>query len=188
MIKQTQILMLPADEADFSKLLLKARPSLKFIDDNVWDSPDPALVDSIDQCKSNFCFLWDSDIAKLPIGQRKDGRFEGPIAGVVVQFVRSLFSENTLRSGRVAVSFSDNSSQMGDFARDVWKALRQVTGKRPSVVDAHTGEILRSGVTEYVIGLHAEKWGSDSFNRLKDRSAQIFFSPGEGAAGKRKQT
>ncbi len=178
MEKQTQILMLPGDEADFSKKLLQLRPGIRFIDDNVWDGPTPRLVESIDRCQTNFCFLWDPVTGKLPVAQREDGRFEGPGAGMVVQCVRCRLVGNMLLSGRLAAGFSDTTGEMAKFVRDVWKALRSVVGARPSVINIQTGEIIRSGVTEYQLGLHAEKWASDPQNKLRDRSSlNLFFAP-----------
>lgn len=181
MKKQTQIFMLPADEASFSRALLEIRPALQLIDDNVWDRPQPTLVESIEQCRTSFCFLWDKGICDLPIGKRSDGRFEGPIAGVVVQVVRSRLVGNQLYSGRIAAGINDSSVAMGKFVKDVWKALRSVVGARPSVIDVDTGEVIRSGVTEYQLGRHAERWAQDPLNKLRDRSSQIFFAPGRAA-------
>lgn len=179
MNKQIQILFLASDEQRFSDHLRKLRPRVAFVDSNVWDQPEPALVDSIENCSSGLCYLWDRDVVKnLPRMQRKDGKFEGPIAGVVVQIVRSRLMDDVLLSGRIAVGTDADDKAMKAFVADVWKALRFVVDGPLVSINPTTGVVVRKVVKEYLVGLDAAKWAlADERHLLRDRSVQVFFSP-----------
>jgi len=179
MNKQIQILFLASDEQRFSDHLRKLRSSVAFVDSNVWDQSEPALVDSVENCSSGLCYLWDRDVVKnLPRIQRKDGKFEGPIAGVVVQIVRSRLINDCLLSGRIAVGTDAADKAMNFFVADVWKALRLAAGGPLVSINPKTGVVIKEIIKEYLVGLDAAKWASmDERHLLRDRSVQVFFRP-----------
>jgi hypothetical protein len=184
MMKQTQVFLLPADEADFSLALRARRNSVRFVDDNVWPTAAPVVRDSVSSCVTGFAFLWDSTLVPtLPTRTRSDGTHEGPTVGLVVQVVRSRLTDETLLSGRIAASTPDETrshleTAMRAFISDVWKALEAVTTKGLMAVHPTTGEVIREHVPEYRVGFHAANWVTKSpSHRLRDRSTQVFFRP-----------
>lgn len=181
MKKQMQLFLVPGDEFEISATLKKVRPSIVFVNDNVWDGPQPATAESIVDCSSRLVYLWDSSICQtLPVFQRKDGRLEGPVSGVVVQFVRSQMQARLLLSGRLAAGTSGLDAgvekAMQSFVTDIWKVVKNTTLDILRAVDPGTGEVVRERVSEYRVGHHAIDWASKDESRLfKDFSTANYF-------------
>lgn len=183
MKKQLQLFFVGADEAVLSEELRCLRSAILFIDDNVWAGTEPVVQVTIERCASRFVYLWDRDLVPtLPTLRRRDGKYEGPVAGVVIQFIRSQCQDDRLLSGRVAVGIGGNvdiqvQAGMRRFAADVWKTIQRLTCP---VVTAtpETGEVGRSKVTDYRVGLHAIKWlAADDGRLLRDRSTDCYYVP-----------
>jgi hypothetical protein len=164
--------MTSADELAFSRELRNAVPQIRFIDDNVWDSPQPTLAESIAACKTHFAFIWNpSLIRQLPVVRRGDGRYEGPNSGPVIQYVRSLKVDGLLRSGRIAAGFDDVDESMLDFANVVWQVLGKVANPRLVTLDGEP-------VPEYWAGSDAIYWlAADASRRMRDRSTETYYLP-----------
>ncbi len=164
--------MTSADELEFSKELRKAVPQIRFIDDNVWDSPQPSVAETIAACKTHFAFIWNPFVMQeLPSVRRGDGRYEGPNAGPVIQYVRSLKSDGLLRSGSIAAGVDDADDNMLRFANLVWRVLRKVAS--PSLVTFDGAP-----APEYWAGPDAMKWvAAEPGRRLRDRSTETYFFP-----------
>ena len=163
MIKQIQLFLLADDEAAFSAALLNARPRLVFVDGARWNTSNPPLVESVSTCTSWWSFLWDTSVVEsLPVYVRKDGKFEGPTAGLVIELTRSALQGGALLSGRLAAStdVADKkvAQAMDRFADDVWKVMKAVT-QAVIAVDPQTGKVIRDKVPEYRAGHHAAAWG-----------------------------
>lgn len=185
MIKQVQLFLSLEDEEAFSSAVRAVRPRMVVVDDSRWSTASPPIVSSIAACSSGFAFLWDQGIVeRLPFLAREDGGFEGPQTGVVIEFSRSRWKDNVLLSGRLAVSVSTGVSgrlvaeAMGQFALDVWKAMKAITAP-VMAVDPSSGSVLREKVTEYRAGHHAIAWANSSADHLfRDRSVlKVFFKP-----------
>ena len=85
MTRQIQCFLSAEDEVAFSIALLVVRPRLVFVDGNRWETRAPLLASSIATCTSWWVFLWDQGIVEsLPFHTRKDAKFEGSTAGLVV--------------------------------------------------------------------------------------------------------
>jgi hypothetical protein len=181
--KQVQLFLVSDDEREISVALRAIRPSVRFVDDNVWDEATPTLAPSIDACRSRLVYLWDQSIVpELPAMKRKDGRFEGPVAGVVVQYIRAQLQGDVLLSGRVAAGIGgmDDAleSAMSRFVADVWKVVTEATPGRLDAIEPGSGRVLHSGVREYRAGRHAVMWlAQESERLLKDRSTASFYRP-----------
>jgi hypothetical protein len=154
-----------------------------FVDGSRWDTPVPVLASSIATCTSPFVALWDQGIvASLPFYARKDGKFEGPMTGCVVEINRSTMRDNLMLSGRIAQSIGGPDVQlvgaMRQFVADIWKVLKAMT-KHPIVaVNPDAGNVTRDPVPEFRAGDHATAWASSDPNHyFRDRSTQNFFKP-----------
>lgn len=183
MKKQLQLFLTCSDEREISLELIAIRPEIAFIDDNVWETNLPFLATSIDMCSSQRIYLWDRNIVQpLPSILRKDGQYEGPVSGVVVQFLRSRCHGHFLLSGRIAIGTGGIDegleSSMRGFVRDIWKVVLENTVGNINAVDAESGEILRTNVQEYRAGHYAIEWIRQDYKRkLKDRSTENFYEP-----------
>lgn len=183
MKKQIQLFLLHADEEEVSKAIKAIRSNVVFVDDNVWNNPQPVTTNSIGACSSNFVYLWDPGVCyPYPTISRKDGRFEGPTSGVVIQFSRTRKEEQYLLSGSLAAGIGTGNSQvdknMETFVSDVWKVFTKTIHGAVSAVHPISGEIIREKVTEYKAGRHAIKWAQEEKHRFfKDRSTENYFRP-----------
>ncbi len=76
--KQLQIFMIQEDERNFSILLKNNFGNVAFLDDNVWPEK-PNIVNSIDDCQTGYCYIWNKDITPvIPTITRNDGKIQGP--------------------------------------------------------------------------------------------------------------
>jgi hypothetical protein len=181
--KEVQLFLMPEDERDVSLALKALRPKLTILDDNVWGGMAPVLAESIDACRSRFVYLWDqSVVSPLPTMKRKDGRLEGPVAGVVVQYVRSQLQGDVLLSGRIAAGTDGvdpaHQSAMQGLIVDVWKVVKEATPGSLDAIDPNSGRVLHRAVREYRAARNAVAWLAHRNGRLfKDRSTPSFYRP-----------
>ena len=182
MIKQTQLFLSADDEVALSSALLVVRPRLAFVDDSRWDTPAPVLASSIATCKSKWVFLWDQSIIAPFLGlPRKDGKFDGPAAGWVIEVTRSTMQGDLMLSGRIAASTGVPDKQimaaMDAFVADVWKVLKKAT--QPVVaVDPQTANVINDSVPEFRAGHGAAAWAlSAPEHYFRSYSTQHFFKP-----------
>jgi hypothetical protein len=169
MIKRVQTFMLLADEGAFSEAILQEDPSATFVDGQRWTAPAPPVKSSIAECTDRWVYIWSKAVAaSLPFIERADGGYDGPTAGPVIQFERSIMSGNELRSGRLAATI-ERGSPMAEFVRTCWRSLTHVTSDR---IVTMAGERL-----PYRVGIHAMAWHLENpSNRLRDRSVEVFFT------------
>jgi hypothetical protein len=177
--KRLQVFFSPADEAALSRELVAAFPHLAFVDDNIWESPDPPVRVSISQCRANFVFLWNRAVVPvLPSRSRADGRVDGPTVGPVVQFVRSRVTGDLLLSGSLAASSSD--PEMLGFVADLWRVLGRWGVKKVRSIDPRSGATILPSVPGYLLGPDAEaSWSAAGGRRLRDRSTENYFAAAE---------
>lgn len=165
-IRRTQFLMTEADEDAFTRELASLRPDLLLIDGQVWPSAEPPLISSI-SLATHEVYLWSPSVAaRLPTRPRPGGLVQGPQSGPVIQFERSFFVGDELRSGGLAVGYEDDDASTREFVDDAWKALRRTT----------TGGVVRpdGSAVSYRIGHHAAEWlRSSPSHRLRDRSVPL---------------
>jgi hypothetical protein len=141
----------------WSEKLRAGLPGIKFVDDNRWPSPEPVVRESIEDCTSRYVFLWPSDrIDKFPFISR-NGQFEGPQSGVVMQLMRSRRVDDCLLSGQLGVGFSEKNAWMADWSKAVLQVLRRLNvaklrslGPEPTITSAYVvgagaAELFRSG-------------------------------------------
>ena len=144
------------DEDTFSKQLREKYPSIKFVDDSRWETPEPVLRDSIAECESSYAFLWPSDIfEELPV-DAYNNEFEGPQTGFVMQFMRSRSIDNCLLSGQIGGSFFENDIKMKEWARSVINILR-----RSNVAKLRANDESASITGAYVVGADAVRFANE---------------------------
>ena len=181
--KQMQLFLVPEDEREISEAVRALRPKVTFLDDNIWPGIEPLSARSISECQSRLVYLWDQGlVAQLPTITRPDGRLEGPVAGPVIQIVRSRQEGGVLLSGRVAAGTggmeADLESSVRAFIADVWSVVRRATPGTLSSVDGRSGRVIHRTVKEYRAGRHAVKWIEESVGRaFKDRSTPNYYRP-----------
>jgi hypothetical protein len=123
-----QVFLDTHDEKTFSEALLAAIPGIRFVDGQRWPSPDPPLIQSIDQAWSPEAFLWDPNVAaSLPFRRRDTGDYQGPVVGPVIQLDRCRHVGNELRSGSVAATYRPDDTTSAAFVRVVHATLRGMT-------------------------------------------------------------
>lgn len=119
-----------ADEKVFSEKIKCMYPSVKFVDDSRWSTAEPVVRQSIDECNSNYVFLWPSDVVdKLPTIPHGD-KFDGPQSGVVMQFMRSKVKGGVLLSGQLGVGYSEKNQWMADWSKSIFKILNSLNVAR----------------------------------------------------------
>lgn len=175
--KQIQVFMTPNDESSYSAALRKLEADIVFLDGNVWDAEAPVVFESIERCTQGIAYLWNRRLfPSLPTISRSDGRREGPISGVVIQFVRSRVSGDLLLSGRIAAGYDDSNEEYARFIKAVFDTLKSHARKDLTAIDPATNEAIRDHVPEYVVGLDAASRFKEGQLRLfKDRSTDTFF-------------
>ena len=183
MTKQLKLFLVPEDEGEFSWALRKVRKGIAFVDGSVWAGPEPERAQSIQECRSRLVYLWDRDlISPLPTVRRSDGRLEGPISGVVVQFERSQLRGELLLSGSAAAGTGGMDDalelEVRDFIGDVWKVLKEVAPARLDAVNPETGTVINPAVPNFRAGRHALAWIEEQTGRyFKDRNTPNYFRP-----------
>jgi hypothetical protein len=170
--RQTQLFFTKGDELAFSKELKDAEPRVRFIDDNVWNSAKPQIAESIAACRSHFAFIWNPVLVEeLPVVRRRDGLYEGPNSGPVIQYVRSLEEEGMLRSGRLASGVDEANKRMLGFVELVWCVLAKVARPGVATLDGETAD-------EYWVGTDCLRWlRADPTRKLRDRSTSNYYLP-----------
>lgn len=176
--RQVQVFLTKRDEENFALEMSSRRPGIVYVDGNIWVSNCPPVFRLPIECKSNIIQIWDTHVvSELPCIKRADGFFVGPIVGVVVQFVRSRQSATGLLSGRLAASDVE-SEPMKSLVRDLWKSLRIVSGPPLSLIDSKTGRVIRETARDFIAGVDACAWTSESpENVLEDRAGGGVFIP-----------
>lgn len=150
------IFLTKVDEETFSNQLREKYPSIKFVDDNRWDTPEPVLRHSIAECESNYAFLWPSDIfEELPFVAHGD-KFDGPQSGVVMQLMRSRRIENSLLSGQLGVGFFENDIKMMEWSRSVINILRRL-----NVAKLRANDESATITGAYVVGADAVRFANE---------------------------
>ena len=138
------VFLTTTDEQVLSERLKEVLPAIRFVDDNRWPSPEPMVRDSIANCASRYVFLWPSDqIDTLPVISR-NGQFEGPQSGVVMQLMRSRKVDDCLLSGQLGVGFSEKNAWMAAWSKSVLQVLRGLNvsklrslGSKPAITSAY---------------------------------------------------
>jgi hypothetical protein len=136
MIRQIEVLLLPADEERLAGAIQESYPGTVFVDERRWESADvPPAYRSVRDCGTDVA-IWNPALAPvLPTSRRANGIIDGPQVGPVVQWIRShLDRHGRLQSGRWAASTSD--PDMIAFAKAIWKLLNAQTTNKLRVAGA----------------------------------------------------
>lgn len=180
MIKVIETFMNKEDEKRFSKLLLETYPQMAFLDDSLWPSGKVELSESINDCTSNFCYIWNKALnPNLPTGLRSNGWADGPKTGLVIQFQRSLLTaENILLSGRIAASYSDMVNYH-EYTKNVFKMIRKLCKTGVYTETEFGGIVDKSSYSGgYIVGRSVlEDLASSNINRLKANNTDVYFCP-----------
>ena len=180
MKKSNHFLFTSKDEEVFSTQVRELFPATMFIDDMVWDTNVPPAKSSITECQSKFVYIWNAEIyPNLPCEQRKDGKFQGPQSGMVIQFIRSRFEDKaTLLSGSISIGITIDRpqvEQMVNYVKQVWKILKKVTPKKLVQVNPETKEILFKR-SDIVVGNYAYEWCKEKEERfLKFNNSNLIY-------------
>lgn len=185
MKKALKFFMTSNDEEQLSHRLVTAIPSLRFLDDCIWDVSAPIERRTIVECKSNHVYLWDPTVVpRLPIVRRNDGKWEGPASGPVIQLERCTFrdSPHVMSSGRLAHGLDDqdpNLEALDKFSQTIWRITKKMACKSNLVaVELPSQQIINSRVGGYILGADAVTWCSAAPERLfRDRGTIVYYRP-----------
>lgn len=179
MKKQKQLFFALADEEEFSQSLRERFADVVILDGNVWTTADPVVCTSIAAYREPFAFIWSRKVTPdLPVMQRKDGQFQGPASGVVIQVIRSRLRGDVLESGRIAVGSDPANTAFIEFVSEVWRVLGRFGTIKLASVDPTTRKVITPGVREYRVGPHAAAFlRTGALEMLKDRSTKNFYLP-----------
>lgn len=175
--------MTSQDERLFSESLKSRFASMVILDGKVWETPEPVVAGSIDQCNSSFrqAYLWNKELfPEIPVGPRPGGKFEGPANGPVLQFLRSIPEGNVLRSGRIALGLSDEkiSPAIDAYFKEVWRLVKKPATSKLICVNPETGELINPKVWGYWAWPGAVSWCRAEKGRfLRDCATQNFCLP-----------
>ncbi len=196
MKKTVEVLFTRTDERAFSALLTAAFPMVSFIDDDVWPTPEPPLVPSIEQCKTSYCFVWNRAIYATQRSTKPcvHGGFYGPVVPAI-QFLRPRLTDSVLRAGRMASVMDDNDVAdlpMVPFIQAVWKLAKKFAKYRADFVDPVTREITTARAYNTIVGPDATAWCLADDNRFfKNNPGNFFLRPSaqqeSGKAAKRRR-
>lgn len=129
-MKRTEILLLPEDETEVVEALRVRFPTIQLVDNRAWQSVDEVPVRaSIAECGSMVA-LWNPDIVPhLPVAVRANGVIDGPQAGSVIQWLRSVRrGGSVLDAGRWAATVGAiTGPDMAGFVRACWRVLMSLT-------------------------------------------------------------
>lgn len=170
MKKQLQMFLTLEDEVLLSECLRCEIPGILFLNDNVW-TVSPDCRSGIEDCHTGRVYLFASHLEQLPIARRKNGDLEGPIAGCVIQLLRTIEENGVLLSGRVAAGIDDDDDdQIRDLVDKVWKCVKRV---------GRVGVVRPDGKTDrnYLVGYHAKKLFADNSVRIADRAIRMNYVP-----------
>lgn len=156
------------DEERIWSELVRLIPDVRVIDGSRWPDETPPLAPGPSQCANMIVYLWSpSIIADLPSRKRGDA-YDGPTAGYVVEWSRSIESDDELRSGRIAAGYAEADEAMADFSSTVRSIFLRMTFDNLQTLEGLP--------VEYRIGektLEALAGGI----RLRDRSVPAYFRP-----------
>jgi hypothetical protein len=132
MLKRTEVLLLPSDEALIEDALRETYPQVCFIDQNAWENVEvPPVRRSIRDCGWNAA-IWNPGVAPVVRGtERPNGVVDGPQVGPVIQWLRNRRRDERLEAGSWAASVdSGRDPEMEDFAKGAWRILQKHTSNR----------------------------------------------------------
>ena len=182
MKRQLLLFMTPVDETAVSEALLREFPRMAFIDENVWSTPTPRLTNSISESTALLgnVYLWNRALfPEIPVIKRADGRFQGPGAGPVFQFLRCRREGSILRSASLAAGFNDDevTPEIESYLKKVWRMFKSPATSRLYCVSAETGQIINPKVERYWAWPDAVRWSLENGHFLADRATRILFRP-----------
>jgi hypothetical protein len=183
MTKQLLFFMTSQDERLFSEILKSRFSGMVILDGKVWETPEPAVAGSIDQCDSSSrqAYLWNKELfPEIPVGPRPGGKFEGPANGPVLQFLRSIPEGNVLRSGRIALGLNDEkiSAAIDAYFREVWTVVKKPATSKLICVNPENGELISPKVGGHWASPDAVAWCRAEKGRfLRGRATQNFYLP-----------
>ncbi|MBM4779664.1 MAG: hypothetical protein GQE15_18320 [Archangiaceae bacterium] len=160
--KSLDLCMVADDERALSEALRASHPTVAFVNDVVFPTPDPVLLDSIDQAKHfGQVLLWErTNFPTLPVMRRNDGRWEGPTVGPVIQYLKPVLKADRLQCGRIAASGGTYDEPLESannaFIKDVWAAAKKLTTGVKCVDDK--GRLINDKVPALRAGFHAAEW------------------------------
>jgi hypothetical protein len=157
-----------SDESAFIEALRSRIDDVRLICGGRWPSRVPPLVESFAECPDHFVYLWSPAVAPSLPSVARGQTYDGPQAGVVVQFQRSVLSATVLRAGRLAAGWTRTDEAMAAFVEAVWNALRDVTHGGLEVADGTPARTHR-------IGRSAARWSLEPEHVLTDYSVPVVY-------------
>lgn len=166
--KQLQLFMTEWDERQFIEALRREIPDLRLVDGSRWDSPVPPARERLSECTAHVVYLWSPGIYPELPSRPRGGRWDGPSAGVVIQFQRSVQDGPLLKAGALSAGFDDTDERFAEFVSTTWECLRRSTKGGLRRLDGTSTRIHR-------VGPQAAALNSSARLFLRDYSAEVYY-------------
>jgi hypothetical protein len=85
-----------------------------------------------------------------------------------------------LLSGDIGVGFDKNDHDMAGMVDRVWNTLRSINSCCLDSVDPTTGQTIKRGIKNYIVGPHAKKMSGEGV-LLKHSDVDVYYRAGTGS-------
>ncbi|MCX6848245.1 MAG: hypothetical protein NTY98_04940 [Verrucomicrobia bacterium] len=173
--KSAPVFLSRTDEDTFARRLRVLVPDVLFVDGQRWSSSVPPAHSLISSCLSNLVYIWSPNTcAELPYKKLPSGVYQGPISGVVIQFVRCKQTDHSLLSGDIGIGYDKNDSRMVCFVDKVWNTLRALNATKLESINPDNGGSVKRGIKNYIVGPHAKELSSEGIP-LKHSDVEVYY-------------
>jgi hypothetical protein len=173
--KNSPLFFCERDELDFGMALKEFIPDIQFVDGSLWEDNSPPVRPSIHECRERIVFLWSRTACPtLPYKTLSDGKIHGPTSGVVIQYMRCVLKDPVLLSGDIGIGYEKQDIAIAGFVKSVWKVMKSMNVCALNSVNAQTGDIIESNITDYFVGAGAKDW-TGSGKLLKHCAADVYY-------------
>ena len=164
-----------ADEDTFAERLRVLVPDVLFVDGQRWPTMTPPAHPLMSNCSSKLVYIWSpNSCPHLPYKKLPSGICQGPISGVVIQFVRCKQSTHALLSGDIGIGYDKNDSRMVCFVDQVWNTLRALNATNLESINPDNGGAVKRGIKNYIVGPHAKELSHEGV-LLKHSDVEVFY-------------
>ena len=163
------------DEETLADRLRVLVPDVLFIDGQRWPSVIPPAHPLVSSCSSNLVYLWSpNSCPQLPCKKLSSGVYQGPVSGVVIQFVRCKQTAHSHLTGDIGIGYDKNDSRMVDFVEQVWNTLRALNSARLESFVPDDGRSVKRGIKNYIVGPNAKELSSKGIP-LKHGDVEVYY-------------
>ena len=172
-----------SDEARLSAVLLNNFPALRFVDDNVWPSPEPPIRKTIEECTARYAFIWNSELFpeyKSFISEVTPGKYQAPQTRYVMQFWRCQVSDAEIHAGQVSASFEPSDVTAKRYTDAVFRLIKKLNSCALMGIDSMTSLTVVPRIPGYVVGAGAATRARQGSRLLPIGTSPYLVVPNDG--------